>query len=795
MEDCTSAIQEPPSFCQYAAGPCDQDFEDRQPFSGLVLYPSDPVAISSTIEATVDKLRLKSTGHFVTWRDLRVTGKVIFCEICKGMRYANIIVVDVTTLNLNLLFEIGYAIGLGQPVIPIRDTTYIKDEENFKNFGMLDTFGYLDFQNSDQLATSLLARLPAKALPVPPVKISTEAPLYVLKGPIDTEGTVKMMSVLKKSPLRFRSYDPLETPRLSLSDAHRQVNSSLGVVANLLDPYRRGAIVHNARVALVAGLALAAEKSVTLLQEGEFSQPIDYRDIVRVYSSAGQIEKALEPIIRQIYVKLQDVGLSHHPSESGLLERLDLGDVAAENETRSLGRYFVPTAAFQDAKRGNARLVIGRKGSGKTAIFYSIRNHFNRRRSHLVLDLKPEGHQFTKFHDAVLARLSPGLKEHTLVAFWNYILLAEMAQNILDNEYSYAMRDPERAHAYGCLVEVLSKHVPSDVGDFSERLLRQVDRLLYRVKQSETLPETAGALTEALFQQDIPDLDGALAAYLSEREEVWILVDNLDKGWPTRGASREEILILRSLMAATRRLQGQFEDRDISLKSLVFLRNDIYEHLIRDASDRGKDTAIDLAWEDPELFRQIVASRLRAGSNVVGEFAELWPRFFVQQVGVEESFNFLLSRTLMRPRDLLNFIHRCVEVAVNRGHNRVEEEDIIHAYKIYSENILFETAFELKDVFPNVPDPIYVFLGCPVEMEKDDVLLRLLEAGIEEEELEDALALLLWFSFLGVQEPRHEEPRFSYHVRHHVDKLLASVNHHDGRYVVHHAFRSALECT
>ena len=281
-----------------------------------------------------------------------------------------------------------------------------------------------------------------------------------------------MMSVLKKSPLRFRSYDPLETPRLPLAEARRQVFSSLGVVANLLDPNRRGAIVHNARVALVAGLALASKKSVTLLQEGDFFQPIDYRDIVRVYSTAEQIERALEPIIRQVVVSLQDVGTASRRPEVGLLERLDLGDVAAENETRSLADYFVPTAAFQDAKRGNARLVVGRKGSGKTAIFYAVRNHFYRRRSHLVLDLKPEGHQFTKFHDAVLSRLSPGLKEHTLVAFWNYILLAEMAQKIIDSEYSYSMYDPDRRRAFDRLAEVLSEHVPSDAGDFSERLLR-----------------------------------------------------------------------------------------------------------------------------------------------------------------------------------------------------------------------------------------------------------------------------------------------------------------------------------
>ena len=682
-----------------------------------------------------------------------------------------------------------------EPVIPIRDSTYLQDNEHFKQLGMLDTLGYLDFQNSNQLAQTITQRLSAEPLPPHALDISKEAPLYVLKGPIDTEGAIRMMSVLKKSPLRFRTYDSIETPRLTLAEARRQVSSSLGVVANLLDPNRRGAVVHNARVALVAGLALAGEKSVTLLQEGDFFQPIDYRDIVRIYTAPEQIERALEPIIRQVVLSLQDVGTGFRRTEVGLLAQLDLGDVAAENETRSLTEYFVPTAAFQDAKRGHARLVVGRKGSGKTAIFYSVRNHFNRRRSHLVLDLKPEGHQFTKFHDAVLSRLSPGLKEHTLVAFWNYILLAEMAQKIIDTEYSYASRNPERRLSFDHLRYVLDRHVPSDAGDFSERLLRQVDRLLDRIEPNEVLPETAGQLTKALFQSDIPDFDGALTDYLEEREEVWILVDNLDKGWPTQGASREDILILRSLLEATRRLQRQFESRDVSLKALVFLRNDIYEYLVRDVSDRGKDTAIDLIWEDSEVFRQIVVERLRTGANVEGDFGEVWPRFFVQQVGVEDSFNFLLNRTLMRPRDLLNFLHRCVEVAVNRSHDRVDEEDILQAYRAYSENILFETAFELKDIFPEVPDPIYEFLGCPVAMEGDEVLLRLMEAGIGEDQLDKALRILLWFGFLGVQGQVHEEPRFSYHVRHNVNKLLAWGDQQGSRYVVHPAFHSALECS
>ena len=92
---------------------------------------------------------------------------------------------------------------------------------------------------------------------------------------------IKLMSVLKKSGLRFRTFDPRETPRLPLHDAFKQVCSSHGIITHLIDPGRRGALAHNARCAFLAGMAMAAGKFPLMLQETEVSQPIDYRDVVR----------------------------------------------------------------------------------------------------------------------------------------------------------------------------------------------------------------------------------------------------------------------------------------------------------------------------------------------------------------------------------------------------------------------------------------------------------------------------------------------------------------------------------
>lgn len=60
--------------------------------------------------------------------------------------------------------------------------------------------------------------------------------------------------------------------------------------------------------------------------------------------------------------------------------------------------------------------MVGRKGAGKTPIFYGVRAAYKPSKSHLVLDLKPEGHQFTKLREVVLNELSPGLQQHVLTA-------------------------------------------------------------------------------------------------------------------------------------------------------------------------------------------------------------------------------------------------------------------------------------------------------------------------------------------------------------------------------------------
>ena len=289
-------------------------------------------------------------------------------------------------------------------------------------------------------------------------------------------------------------------------------------------------------------------------------------------------------------------------------------------------------------------------------------------------------------------------------------------------------------------------------------------------------------------------MDNAVADYLETKDEVWLLIDNLDKSWPTRGSSRQDILILRTLLDASRKLQRQLARRDVEFQCLVFLRNDIYDHLILETPDKGKDTAIVLDYDDPELFKNIAMERIKLSTGLEGSFEDIWAAVFDTHIGTEDSFQYILDRTLMRPRDLLNFLHRTIEIAINRGHDRVHQDDIIKGEAIYSEDILLSIVFELREVFPNVPNPLYVFLRCASHMSKDEVVILLRKAGYVEQNLDSTLKLLVWFGFLGVQVDSNEKPHYAYQFRHNIEKVLAPVQQGGGYFVLHPAFRTALEC-
>jgi len=195
-----------------------------------------------------------------------------------------------------------------------------------------------------------------------------------------------------------------------------------------------------------------------------------------------------------------------------------------------------------------------------------------------------------------------------------------------------------------------------------------------------------------------------------------------------------------------------------------------------------------------KLLKEIVRNRLQACTGIKGDFTDLWSMVFETHIGAHDSFDFILERTLLRPRDFLNYLKISVETAVNRGHDRVLQEDIRKAEESYSDSILLGISFEIRDVFPNIPEPLYGFIGCPTHLHAQQVLQILKDTKFPEQDLDRVLRLIVWFGFLGVQPDGQDVPVFAYQARQNLEKLLTPIKQGRGVFVVHPAFRKALQC-
>ncbi|MEY9392725.1 hypothetical protein ABIF93_011046 [Bradyrhizobium japonicum] len=200
---------------------------------------------------------------------------------------------------------------------------------------------------------------------------------------------------------------------------------------------------------------------------------------------------------------------------------------------------------------GRAKIVVGRKGSGKTAIFYQVRNRLKDARSNVIIDLSPEAYQLKKLKDLVLRWLAAGSKEFLLSAFWEYVLLLEICGKLLEKDEDVHKRNHKLFEPYQRLMKFYREETSTAGISFSDRLLRLIDRLSERYahtfKDREGVDLSDDQLTNLLYQSSLGKLREQVAAYTSNKGLVFILFDNIDKGWNATGLEEADVVIIRAM--------------------------------------------------------------------------------------------------------------------------------------------------------------------------------------------------------------------------------------------------------
>lgn len=786
--------------------------------TGFFAYLAAPPSIPEIIRAAVESINKNQTVRIRTWEDLQIGGKYIIGEICAAINECDFFCADITTINANVLFELGFAIARDKRVWLMRDDSYTDAKKEFNQLQMLTTVGYSPYLNVGQVIQRFFSEGPQIGLnetifrqSIEPTLAPGNGPdaLVYLKSRIDTEASVRVTRVLQDSKLPMVVDDPRETSVQPLNWYAQKLFRSVGLATHFLSPAREGFRLHNARYALVSGLARGFDIPMLMLAEqSDLLAPVDYRDTMRYYTTpteaARETDRWLQPIALERGVQRDRPARKYVDVLKLATElrdfHLQLGEYVAENEAEHLNEYFVETTAFMDVVNGRHAIFVGRKGTGKTTNLIRASSVIGADVQNLVVLMKPVGYEIEGLARLFTSYKTRDAKGYVIESLWKYMLYTEIAHAAAEQIRSTALwqlADPGSQQ----LLEQLEKQSSPFSGDFTVRLERVV-RSLNNLPSAGSHEEFRSGISEALHSGALSALRRILVDVLGRKRRVILLVDNLDKPW-TKSADLDKLSeFLLGLLNAAARITEDLRRKEggkgaIRFNSAIFMRSDIFDRVTAAIEEPDKISYTRLRWDDPELLLRIIEERYTASHGNESDPATMWHNYFCSQVRGVPTREYLTLRILPRPRDIVFLVKAAVSFAVNRKHDRVEERDILDAEKQYSLYALDSILVENGITIPQMESVLLEFLGCDSVLTETSVRQRISRAGIEAEKVDSTISHLVKLTFLGVEidlgnflyadEPRELKKAYI------LGSRYASERGGEIRYQINSAFRAYLE--
>jgi hypothetical protein len=135
--------------------------------SGFFAYASTHREVGSAINgalAVLMRCRADLTIH--PWEENDVSGRPLTDPIFEKITSSDFLIADITTMNFNVTFEIGYAIGLGKRVHLVRNANFKRDNEANDKIGIFDTLDFETYADQQSLSDIMMGLGPDRPIPI-----------------------------------------------------------------------------------------------------------------------------------------------------------------------------------------------------------------------------------------------------------------------------------------------------------------------------------------------------------------------------------------------------------------------------------------------------------------------------------------------------------------------------------------------------------------------------------------------------------------------------------------------------
>jgi nucleoside 2-deoxyribosyltransferase len=781
---------------------------------GFFAYGSQFASSGECIEEAIEQINSTGEVYITSWIQLRNSGRFIINEVLDEIDSSDFFCCDLTGLNDNVLFELGYALAKKKPVYVINDVSFEESDKKFKELNLLSTIGYTKYSKTHDIVNGFFKERPYDPignlwtdLTKTIISEKDSKAILVLNSQTETNYNLEIINQVDYFKLPKIVDDASENVNLPLNWYIQKLHSVPAVLIQFSSQTRSGFELHNSKCALVAGMALGLGLNIQLMAEKPYTSPLDFRDLLKKFSNRPECAEIVKDYLINLQKEIATLLINEREridsrKKLSELQNLDFGEAIAEHESNKLYQYYVDTSHTQQLIKNEYNIVVGRKGTGKTAtLYYLFEDLVQDKRNNVVL-IKPINFEV----DGLIALMEESNSEFEkgflIETVWKFLIYSQIAKTLYDKikeKPLFAITDDENKY-----IEFIESNKSVFLTDFSTRLEEQIKKL----RENEISKIGAGnnnefrmKVSEILHEGVINEMKDFFGILIPKNHKLIVLIDNLDKSW--KKDARLNILsrYILGLLGVSGRIFKELSyiksiQTSISFHLTIFLRSDIFKYIQLVAREPDKMEVSRLMWDDSEILFRIIEERFVELSNNKYERSELFSRFFTSEVKNMPTKDFIINSIFPRPRDLIYFCKSCKDIAVSRGHENIQETDVLFAYKEYSSWIFKSLLVENNIVSKQMEDFLFELVGGNNIIDENAIKKFMTNAEISivaEDDVEKFIDNLVDLTILG-REVKVNEFEFEYDVEKFKKIKVMAKKLDSKRYKIHNALLPFLEC-
>lgn len=378
---------------------------------------------------------------------------------------------------------------------------------------------------------------------------------------------------------------------------------------------------------------------------------------------------------------------------------IDWGEDEATND-EALERYFVEFPGYEKILAGEKRYIIGRKGTGKSAILQKIRLLSKSDPKTFSSNISLRDFPLTDFKSLGDRRLQDKSK---YVSAWKFLLYTEIA-NLMRQDNSI-----KNTQELELLNKFLDDNFPEGIS-IAETIgkLRQNENKIGMVLSILSGEHSSSSHTEIISQvhynKAVKNLEHILASIQTDSAFI-LLIDELDEGYQEKNANLN--LVILALLRAANEIYNFFKASSIKCIPVLALRSDIFDSLEDNDLNKLDDYVLRLNWttseKKPWSLKQIAVRRIAATieekypeSQI--ELDKCWDLVACNSSAPNGLWQYICNLTFSRPRDIIKLLKYCSE---NNGHiDALTFENVQAIEEIFSDWFYREFRDEIQSFLP-----------------------------------------------------------------------------------------------